>query len=138
MRTATFLLTVCLAVLASCRVDDTMEDVWPDPGDRTGVLLRANHEAIKAYWLEHEDVPPDLDQLAAAQPRHMVSPADAWGNPLRYMTLEDGYCAWSAGSDSRFGTADDVAIAGEIRAGTIDSVELTGEEAALGCERESR
>lgn len=107
-------LLIVVTALA-CSPDDRMEDLLPEPDRRTEVYLDGIQHAMLSYWDSHSDLPEDLTALAAALEHHAVVEVDGWGNEMRYMTLEHGYCVWSAGADSLFGTPDDIAVAGGIR-----------------------
>ena len=139
MKTKRILLAVAsLGCLVGCHEDDTMEDIWPDPSDRTAVLIRGVQEAIASYWSEHQTLPLDLNRLAADRARYLVATTDAWGTPLRYLPLERGYCIWSAGPDSQFGSSDDSGVLGDARDVALGPLELTGPQLSSRCEVASR
>jgi len=135
MSTGRSLLGVISAFVLSsaCYTSDTMEDVWPDPRDRTLVTMRAMHRTITTYWSAHQTMPPDVYILASAQPQGVVVDRDQWGILLRYVPFDQAYCSWSAGPDTLFGTEDDFGIRGEVLGEDLTMEELSGADLSTHC-----
>jgi len=122
-----------LAAMIGCAQGDTMEDIWPDPDDRQGVLLRASQQAVQSYWADEGSLPSSLDELAAERPTHLVVQVDEWGNRLRHTRSDEGLCIWSSGADMRFETDDDLAMHGAIQDLDLVFAELRGIQISSRC-----
>lgn len=124
---------LCGLAMLACSTDDRMEDYWPEPERRTGVFFGGVQEAMSLYWHNRGELPEDLTALGAGLEHHAVVDVDGWGNEMRYVAVEHGYCLSSAGPDSLFGTSDDLAIAGEIRDSELVQYAAQSDEARERC-----
>ncbi len=97
--------------MAKDRVEDMIEENLPDA--LALAQMSAISEALSQYRIEHNEYPPNLDELRDFRNQKSQNDwkgpfVDPWGNDYRYERINDGFSLWSIGKDKLEGTEDDI------------------------------
>jgi hypothetical protein len=107
-------LVVAVAVNQS-PVEDTFPEVFSQETS-TRYRLERTAESLERYWQRYGALPTTLsaadDSLKAMSG---ILDTDEWQTPIRYTFDGALYCLASSGSDTVFGTDDDIKVAGSAR-----------------------